>query len=296
MSIRSKVIAVLILCFGSSILYLVFGRFDTSEVIVAVLDTGIDRDHPWLQGRVINGFDFASWDRDASDPDGHGTHVAGIIAGEAPDARLLSVRVITEDDDVRNTAWAILYSVLRGADVINMSFIEPRNLLTEWAIAYGRFKGVVFVASSGNQGRNRVSYPSRYKGVYRIAAYDPVRQRVFGNVDDNVRFVAPGINIESSWLGRGTAPKSGTSMSAGYVSGVIACLKSAMPGLRPDELDDYLERISTEFSVTRMGEAKPWQTLRLVDLDRFRSGLASGMPLEQYLFSAVYPNPAVDHT
>jgi subtilisin family serine protease len=287
MRARSRFIVVLIVCFCSPILYLIFGRFDTNEVIVAVLDTGIDSNHPWLQGRVVNGFDFADWDTDTSDPDGHGTHVAGIIASEAPDAVLLSVRVITEEDDVRNTPWAILYAVLRGADVINMSFIEPRNVLTEWAITYGRFKGVVFVASSGNHGRDRVSYPSRYAGVYSIAAFDPVRQRVVGNLDDKVRFIAPGVNIESASLNGGTAKKSGTSMSAGYISGVIAYLKTVIPDLKPEELDFYLERASTEFHVSQARTANQGLTLRLVDIEQARSGLLNGTPKDENLFSVL---------
>lgn len=221
--------------------FFLLADFQDDEVVVAVLDTGVDLNHPMLKGKVINGYDFASWDTDASDPNGHGTHVSGIIAGEAPDAKILSVRVINEQDEVKHTSLAILYAIIRGADVINMSFIEPRHFLTEWSIALGRMKGVLFVASSGNQGKQEVSYPSKYDGVYSIAGFDPKRDAVIGNVSEKVRFIAPGVNIRSASPDGGYDIKSGTSMSAGVVSGAIALLLCQYPDLQEHELEHMLE-------------------------------------------------------
>ena len=254
--------------------YLFWADFDTDEVIVAVLDTGVDPNHPLLEGKVINGVDFASRDFDTSDPDGHGTHVAGIIAQEAPEAKILSVRVIAEDDDVRNSAWAVLYSVMRGADVINMSYVEPYSKLTEWAIAYGKSKGVIFVASSGNQGKNQISYPSKYDGVYSVAAFDPDNGRVFGNISEKVRYLAPGINIRSAALDGGYTNKSGTSMSAGYISGVIAYIHTLIPDIQPEELDQLLELASLEVESHEVTPGLQGHVFRIVDFDQVKTGLS----------------------
>jgi subtilisin family serine protease len=256
------------------VVYVVSANFDTDAVVVAVLDTGVDPDHSLLKDRVIQGYDFASWDTDSSDPDGHGTHVAGIIAAEAPEALILSVRVIAKDDDVVNTPWAIVYAVLHGADIINMSFIEPESIFTKWAVAYGRSKGVIFVASSGNQGRNRVSYPSKYNGVYSIAGFDPRDQRVVGNIGEEVRYIAPGVNVRSAALNGGYVEKSGTSMSAGYISGAIAYIKTVKPDLKAGELDYYLELGSTEIVSQRVLETAEGKVFRVIELNHVKSGMS----------------------
>lgn len=270
----TKRLAVIILpLFCLLISFLLLADFRRETTIVAVLDTGVSADHPLLDGKVINGFDFASWDFDSSDMNGHGTHVGGIIAQEAPDAKILSVRVITQQDEVKNTSLAIMYAIFKGADVINMSFIEPKHFFTKWAIAYGKMKGVVFVASSGNQGRSQVSYPSKYEGVYSVAAFDPQKEKVVGNVSDKVRFVAPGINIPSASLDGGIVKKSGTSMSAAFMSSAIANIIQEYPDLYEQQLDRLLESNSVEIVTTeqKLGES---HVFHMIDSQRlkYRSG------------------------
>ncbi|GEM_PF-3325553 len=215
----------LFLCFVliiSPFLYL-YGKADfrTDEVVIAVLDTGVDDSHELLKGRVIQGFDFIDFDWNSEDQDGHGTHVAGIIASEAPGARILSVRMIDNDNDVKHSHAAILYAISQGADVINMSFVEPYQPMTQWAIHYGLAKGVTFVAASGNQGIDDVGYPAKYDGVYSISGYEQEGHQFFGNYGEHVDYVATGWLVESAALDGQYTVKSGTSMSAAYVSGVL---------------------------------------------------------------------------
>ena len=168
---------------GLSTLLFVLGTLQTNqdEVIVAVLDTGIDDSHPILQGKVAQGYDFVDFDPLSDDAIGHGTHVAGIIASKAPDATILSVRVISDEDRLHNTHLAILYAIAKGASIINMSYAESYHWLTEMAIRYGKMKGVVFVAASGNRGINGSFFPAKYDGVLSISGINERNETVFGN-------------------------------------------------------------------------------------------------------------------
>ncbi|CAM3524495.1 S8 family peptidase [Marinicrinis lubricantis] len=235
--------AAMVLLISYIMVYAGCANFNREEVIVAVLDTGVDSEHPLLRGKVIQGWDFADQDRDSSDDDGHGTHVAGIILEKAPNAKILSVRVI-KNDDVMNTGLAILYAITQGADIVNMSFVEPYHPFTEMAIQYGKSKGVVFVASSGNQNQDKVLYPAKYDEVISVTATDESLHYVYGNYGRTVNFAAPGMNIRSASLDGGYLNMTGTSMSAAYMSGVMAYLKSMYPSMGSEDLEDYLNTAS----------------------------------------------------
>lgn len=220
-------------------------QFQRDHVTVAVLDTGIDGNHPMLTGRVLPGIDFISWKKGAGDRMGHGTHVAGIIAENAPEAKILSVRVISDKNRVYNTHLAIMYAIMKGANIVNMSYAESYNLLTELAIRYGRAKGVVFVASSGNRGINDVFYPAKYKGVYSISGFNEQDQTLYGNYGTLVHYLAPGVKVRSAGLDGSYAVKSGTSMAAAYVSGAFAYLQSYFPEHSETELIQLFDQYTT---------------------------------------------------
>lgn len=246
------------------------------EVIVAVLDTGINADHPQLEGRVIQGWDFADMDDIPMDEDGHGTHVAGIILNNAPNAQILSVRLIKEKD-VIHSASAILYAISQGADIINMSFVEPYNPFTALAIRYGRSQGVLFVASSGNQQRNEVLYPAKYDGVISVAAVDDQHHFLYGNYGEGLGYAAPGIQISSANLVGGQTKKTGTSMSAAYLSGVLAYLKDQHPNLPSDQLLDILEKQSKVFTHLILYQSKEYspRPVKVVEMSYLGEGLLS---------------------
>lgn len=224
-------------------------------VVVAVIDSGVSADHPVLRGRVLDGIDFGLPSASGHcDQAGHGTVIAGIIAGRdgtvdtfsgiAPDARILPVRVLERAGQVTDPslpgriADAIEWAVDNGADVINLSLeTVPTERLAE-AVRYAVDNDVVLVAAAGNveQGQERgPAFPAAYEEVLAVAGVDEAG----AHVDTSVRgtyigVAAPGVNIIGpAPRGDGflTVPEGGTSYAAAYVSGVAALVRSRHPGL-----------------------------------------------------------------
>ena len=238
-----------------------------SGVTVAVLDSGVDASQPDLVGQVTTGPDYAK----GANPPGvapkrfHGTMMASIIAGHghgpggsagiigiAPEARLLSVRVILDNDEpgfnfynsnekyADATAKGIRYAADHGAEIINMSLGKPLPSKDEReAIAYAISKGVVVIASAGNQGDStkefsRYSYPASYPGVISVAAVDLNHKHAgFSNKNSAVVVSAPGVRVPAEgpdgnyWFVGGTSP------AAAFVSGTAALIRSKYPHLAP---------------------------------------------------------------
>ena len=230
---------------------------DGSGLVVAVLDTGVDASHPDLAGRVLPGWDSMDAQGDGRrDPNGHGTHVAGIlgaeagndegIAGVAPGVQILPVRVLDAsgngDDD--ELALGIIWAVDNGADILNLSIggAVPSTLL-EGAIDHALANGVLVVVAAGNDGAtgNAPSYPAAYPQVLAVSSTDSSdRRSIFSNTGSYVDIAAPGSWIVSTWPGGRYQTSSGTSMAAPFVAGSAALLQ-ARTGLRGAELGDRLE-------------------------------------------------------
>jgi len=229
-------------------------------VVVAVIDSGVSPTHPVLRDRVLDGVDFGLPSRSGHcDQAGHGTVIAGIIAGRddtvdtfsgiAPDARILPVRVLEQTGQVTDPslpgriAEAIEWAVDNGADVINLSLeTVPTERLAE-AVRYAVDHDVVLVAAAGNveQGQERgPAFPAAYEEVLAVAGVDEAG----GRVDTSVRgsyigVAAPGVNIIGpAPRGDGflTLPEGGTSYAAAYVSGVAALVRSYHPGLSAEQV------------------------------------------------------------
>ena len=211
---------------------------------IAVVDTGIDADHPDLRGRIAAQADFVNDDRDAEDDSvgGHGTHVAGIaaaatnnrtgIAGGCPDCELLIAKVLTAEEHGFDSdiAKGIIWAADNGADVINLSFggPEPAKVLKK-SIKYAHRKGAVVVAAAGNSAEfgNVPDYPAAYHKVIAVGATDASdRHADFSNFGRYVDVAAPGVDVLSTVPG-GYATYSGTSQAAPHVS--------ALAGLLTDE-------------------------------------------------------------
>lgn len=214
-----------------------------SGILVAVLDTGVDASHPDLSGRVMRGADMVgSSGRGDRDPNGHGTHVAGIVAavagnglgvaGFAHGVDILPVRVLGSDGfgDDSDLARGIVWAVDNGADIINMSVGGAEDMgLLRAAVDYANERGVLLVASAGNDALwgNAPSYPAAYPGVVAVAATSPGDMRaMFSNTGSYVELAAPGVSILSTWPGGRYIYSSGTSMSAPYVSAAAALVMS----------------------------------------------------------------------
>lgn len=238
-----------------------------SGVTIAILDTGVDLDHPDLAANIVDGWDFIDDDDHPDDPHGHGTHVAGIasavadnaigIAGAAPEAKIMPVRVLDTsgagNDEV--IAEAIDWAVDHGADVVNLSLGESGfvSRLTKGgainrAIRRAAAEDVVVVAAAGNDNDTKRNYRIGVDVIVVNATNEVGRLTNFSNTGDTRAVSAPGARILSTapvtkttiWPDgtNGWAELDGTSMAAPLVAGAAAVLLSA--GAAPEDVADLL--------------------------------------------------------
>jgi thermitase len=209
-----------------------------SGIKIAIVDTGVQLNHPDLTSKLFPGYNFVDGNTNPSDGNGHGTHVAGIaaaatnnvsgIAGMAPLASILPLRALdnTGNGTLNNIANAIIYAADQGAQVINLSLGGSQGSVTlENAINYAWGKGSVILAAAGNEGTNTLTYPAYYENAIAVASTDSNDQRSsFSNYGTWVEVAAPGSNILSTYIGSNYAYLSGTSMACPRVAGLAALL------------------------------------------------------------------------
>jgi thermitase len=206
-----------------------------NEVLVAVLDTGIDTSHEDLKGSVAESIILSS-SKTLEDIQGHGTHIAGIItatrnnklgiAGVASNIKLLNVKVAEDNGMVwaSKAAQGIIWATDKGAKVINMSLTVPSKLqVLEDAVHYASSRGVVLVAAAGNSGNNASTYPGAYDEVIAVAA-TTAKGEVWAESTDGpfVSAYAPGFSILSTLPSNKYGYLSGSSMASAYVSAIAA--------------------------------------------------------------------------
>jgi hypothetical protein len=214
-------------------------------VVVAVVDSGAQLDHPDLSGRLLSGHDFINDDSDPSDDHGHGTRMTGVVvarkdngaglAGVAPDAMVLPVKVLGSNGSgpYSDVAAGVTWAVDQGARIVSLSLVgsSPSSLL-ESAIAYATANGVVTVASSGNWGTDQPGYPAAFDGVVAVGATTEGDARpTFSNYGAWLSLAAPGVNIVTTDVFGGYSSSTGTSPAAAVVSGIFALLFAHEPGL-----------------------------------------------------------------
>lgn len=227
-------------------------------ITIAVIDTGVDLDHPAFKGRIVKGYDFVNHDDLPDDDHGHGTHVAGTIAasrksskmtGVAYNANIMPLKVVSASGNGRfsDVVDAIYWAVEHGADVINMSLTNSSPSRGEVeAIRYASKKGTVVVTSAGNEYKRSPGYPAAHAEEVGIAvgAVDKKGQMAaFSNLAGGkpIDYVtAPGVNILSAIPGGRYAKNDGTSMAAPHVAGVAALMKEYKPRLSPSEIENIL--------------------------------------------------------
>jgi subtilisin family serine protease len=206
------------------------------DVVVAVLDTGIDGSHAELVGKVLNNTDLTR-NSESGVINGHGTHVAGIIAagdddagitGAAYNCSLLDVKVAENDGstNAEKVAQGILWAVNHGAKVINVSItINKSYPLLEYAANYAWTHDCLIVAAAGNNFSTTPVYPAAYPNVVSVAATDRNDTLAkWSNHGDWITIAAPGVDIYSTMPGNAYASKNGSSYSAALVSGEAALL------------------------------------------------------------------------
>ncbi len=220
------------------------------KVKVAVIDSGIDADHPELAGSIAATFDALDSKEAAH---AHGTSIAGIIAahatlkGAAPAAKLLAIRAFGEaKSGASSTTFVVLkgldYAAANGAQVINMSFAGPRDKVIERGLAAAAAKNIVLVAAVGNAGpKSAPLFPGADPRVIGVTATD-ASDAIFARANQGayVAVAAPGVDILAPLPGGKYGVSSGTSLSAAYVSGLAALMLARNPALTADEVRQAL--------------------------------------------------------
>jgi len=236
-------------------------------VNVAILDTGIDYDHPDLAGNIAGGINYTGgWWKDGStnkaywdDKYGHGSHCAGIVAalnnnigvvGVAPGASLWAVKVLGDDgygyisDIIQGLEWCVENAI----DIVSMSFgsVEYSQSLDNACHAtYGA--GVLLVAAAGNENGGAVHYPGAYTSVIAVSATN-IKDVIadFSSTGPEVELAAPGVDIKSTYRYGAYALGSGTSMACPHVAAAAALAWAADPSLTTEQLRTRLQETAED--------------------------------------------------
>ncbi|MBW7454505.1 S8 family peptidase [Paenibacillus sepulcri] len=232
----------------------------SERVLVAILDTGVQADHPDLQGKTVDGINLVSEDDPPEDDVGHGTHVAGIIAANVNNGegvaglswynKLMPVKVLDASGagSTYTVAQGIIWATDNGAKVINMSlgnYAEAEFLHD--AVKYAYDHDVVLVAASGNDNTDRPGYPAAYPEVFGVASTDADGSRSsFSNFGDYIDVAAPGASIASTYPGSQYAALSGTSMASPHVAALAGLIRSINPDLTNVEVMDIMRKSATD--------------------------------------------------
>ncbi|MBN2488807.1 MAG: S8 family serine peptidase [Methanosarcinaceae archaeon] len=228
-------------------------------VNVAIIDTGIDYNHPDLAGNYKGGIDFVNNDDEPMDDAGHGTHCAGIIAAEdndagvvgvAPEANLYAVKVLDASGSglMSDVVAGIQWAAGKDIDVISMSLGGPSSDSLKAACDSAYDKGIVVIAAAGNSGAPRgrstttVDYPGAYDSVIAVSATDSSDViAYFSSRGPEVEIAAPGVNIYSTYLDGAYATMSGTSMACPHVAGTVALIIASNPSLTNEQVRERLQ-------------------------------------------------------
>ncbi len=228
-----------------------------TEVIVAVVDTGLNMEHPEFAGRYVPGYDFINDDDDPTDDHGHGTHVSGIIAaalngvgtaGVCPNCRIMPLKALNANNagSWSTVAQGILFAVDQGAKVVNLSLGATVSSYTlEAAIDYAAEHDVVVVAAAGNSASSTPYYPAAIDYVVAVSATDKDDLLwPLSNTGTHIDVSAPGQRIYSTYHildnNGGYALMTGTSMAAPFVSGLAGLIFSQDPTRPASEVIDLI--------------------------------------------------------
>jgi subtilisin family serine protease len=218
------------------------------NVVVAVLDSGVDFSHPDLQGALVPGYDFVNNDADPTDDNGHGTGVAGIVgarsdngrgvSGFCPRCSVMPVKVVGSDGSASglNVASGITWAADHGARVISLSLGGTYSSTVSDAVRYVSEKGVLVVAAAGNNGNSNLFYPAAEPGVVSVAATQRTDQLFsWSNFGDWVAVAAPGCDMTTIRGGR-YGEFCGTSAATPVVSGLAGLAMSYAPDASADKV------------------------------------------------------------
>ena len=231
------------------------------SIIVAVLDTGINKDNPDLADKVVAEVNLTD-SPTSDDLYGHGTHMAGTIAAIAPKCRLMNVKVADDAGRCQESVVArgIIWAVDHGAKVINISLSMKASPELAEAVDYAWSKGAILIAAAGNKGGVEPSYPAYYVNCLAVAGTNENDSlALLSSYGDWVDVAAPGFNIYSELPQNQYGYKTGTSSAGAHVSGVAALVFSIAEddngnGNVNDEVRWVIESNCTPIAVDGVGQ------------------------------------------
>jgi thermitase len=251
-------------------------------VKIAVIDTGVDIDHPDIKNNLLQGKNFVDPGRDPIDDNAHGTHCAGTIAAEnngigmvgvAPKAKIIPVKTLNAQGqgNLNDIVNGIEWSADNGADIISMSLGSPfPSVDLENAIKYAASKGCIIFCAAGNNGPNTdIMYPARYNHTIAIGAIDKNLNRTeFTCSGETLDFLSPGHDILSCIPGGRYALMSGTSMSTPFAVGCAALLLSHSRQIKYSAMDGLLRTTEDYVNVFKR-KAKSLQDPRYTGIKKY---------------------------
>jgi thermitase len=266
------------------------------DVVIAVVDTGVDPSHPDLAAKLVPGWNYDAFSpgyntSDTTDNNGHGTHVAGIaaaatnnaigVAGACPACTVMPVKVLGADGGGTYDAVAagIIYAADQGARVISLSLGGSAfSQALQDAVDYAYNRGALLIAAAGNNGTNVATYPAAFPHVMAIAATHTSDQRAnFSNYNTYISVAAPGVDIYSTYWTSTTGPtyayKSGTSMATPLVSGLAGLLISQEATRTNATVQTLIERTADDVQTVGWDEYTGYGR---INVGRALSGTISG--------------------
>lgn len=235
----------------------------SSIVVIGIVDTGVQSNHPDLDAKIVPGYDYVQNDTTPEDGNGHGTHVSGTSAAETnnatggagtcPNCKLMGVRVLDNNGSgtLANVANGIIYAADHGAKVINLSLGGSGSTTLQNAVDYAWNKGVFLACAAGNSNTSSTAnaYPAAYPNCFAIASTTSSDARSSSsNYGSWVEVAAPGQGIYSTWINSGYNTISGTSMATPHVAGLAGLLASQ--GLTNAQIRDRICNTADKISGT----------------------------------------------
>lgn len=272
------------------------------EIVVAVVDTGIDPTHPFLQSNLFIkngkateqnfGVDFSKDRKNVGAPNdnhGHGTHVSGIIKSIFPDVKIMALKyynpVASGLDNLNSTVEALRYAVDQNVDIINYSGGGPEPALEELRVLReAERKGILVVAAAGNEesnidDRKKAYYPASYglKNIITVTAHDENLQLLSSSNygKNSVDIFAPGYRIKSSLQNGRSGFLTGTSQATAFVTGVAALIKSQYPQISTEKIKEII-RNSAKRETTMEGKCISGGRLDAAEALVMASSMANG--------------------
>ena len=226
-------------------------NLNQKPVIVAVLDSGIDVNHPDLAKRIVTGWNLLDNSTDVTDENGHGTHVAGIVLKNSATAEILPLKISDGvNGTLRELVEAIKYAADNNAQVINLSLgLKQESQVLHEAINYAREKNVFVVAAAGNYRSSAKYFPAAYADVFAVSALANDGSKLFlSNFGEWVDFSVIAQDVEAPAPDEKYAIRTGTSQAAPVVSAKIADFLSTVDSATFDTVNEFLIKNSEPIS------------------------------------------------